>query len=65
MESPAPANRQSSRLTPSTHHPHHARLTADSIARAQEDSNYEGKKDVIYNVQVLYKDRVRRWSRHI
>ena len=32
----------------------------------QEDSNYESKKKgVIYNVQVLYEDRVRRWSRHI
>ena len=28
--------------------------------RAQEDYNYESKKGVIYNVQVLYKDRIRK-----
>jgi hypothetical protein len=41
-------------------------VLGSNAARVQEDSNYESKKkDVIYNVQVLYEDRVRRWSRHI
>jgi hypothetical protein len=62
MGSPIPSDRQSGRVRPSTRHPYHARLAV----RAQEDSNYESKKkDVIYNVQVLYEDRVRKWSRHI